>query len=298
MKDKYNRLHVDIPGSIVELQAVLKEFKLKRDIWRILFRGKGLEFDGYRNFSPDDDAQEIDWKASSRTQKLLVKKYKEERDMKIMFIIDASTNMILGSTEKLKCEYSAELIAAFSSVLIGHNDRIGFLFFADKINPYIEFKSGSKHLDLFIDFLSRSENYGGQQDLNAALDFALEFLDSSVLAVIIVSDFLGADKLTEKKINLLSYKFETIALKVNDPLDFYFPNVEGEFTLEDPETHEQIIVNPRIIKSSYDKSVLGHEKFVRALFKRTAIDYLQLTTDKPFAVPLAGFIKERLLYKI
>jgi len=88
MKDPYKRLNVDVAESITELRAVLKQFKLKRDIWRVLFRGKGLEFDGYRVFSPEDDAEDIDWKASSRGQKLLVKRYKEERDMKIMFLIE------------------------------------------------------------------------------------------------------------------------------------------------------------------------------------------------------------------
>src|SRR3972149_6381710 len=101
MEDSYKRLNVDVAGSITELQAVLKEFRLRRDIYKILFRGKGLEFDGYRDFSPDDNAEDIDWKATARSQKLLVRRYKEEREMKIMFLIDTGTNMVFGSTEKL-----------------------------------------------------------------------------------------------------------------------------------------------------------------------------------------------------
>jgi len=163
----------------------------------------------------------------------------------------------------------------------------------------LDFKSGQRHLDLFIDLLSRAENYKrGVSNINMVLDFAMESLDNSVLAVIIISDFLSLDENTEKKLNLLSHRFETIAFQVNDPLDFEFPDVEGEFSLEDPETHEQITVNPKVAKAAYEKYALEHKELVTHTFKNTEVDYLSLITDKHFSVPIASFIKERLLYKI
>ena len=125
------KLNVDIAGSISELQSMLKEFRLKKRIYKLFFRGKGLEFESYRVFSPDDDAADIDWKASSRSQQLLVKQYREERDLKIMFLIDVGSNMVLGSGKKVKCEFVTELAAAFSDVILSVNDRIGFFLFSD-----------------------------------------------------------------------------------------------------------------------------------------------------------------------
>lgn len=291
------RLNVDVAGKIVELQAVLKDFKLKQDIYRIIFRGKGLEFDGYRDFTPDDNAEDIDWKTSARTQKLIVKKYKEERDLKIMFLIDVGTNMVFGSTEKIKCEYVTELVAAFSNIMFNSNDKIGFLFFSNEIKQFSDFRSGFKHFSLFVDLMSDAENYGGKTDLNKALDFAMDYLDDSVMSVIIVSDFLGVNKGTEKKLNLLSHRFETIALRVRDPLDLALPNIEGEIVLEDSESHEQVVVNPMIARVSYQQYAFEQGRHVEEMFKRTEVDFLDLITNKSFTIPLASFLKKRLLIR-
>ena len=100
MGDNDRKLNVDIAGAIAKLDAMLKEFNLKQDIFKIMFRGKGLEFDGYRDFSPDDDAQDIDWKASSRSGRTIVKRYKEETDLKIMFLVDVGDKILVEVKDK------------------------------------------------------------------------------------------------------------------------------------------------------------------------------------------------------
>jgi len=93
------KLNLDIAGAVSEFEAYMREFLVKKIIYKIIFRGKGLEFDSYREFYPDDDAKDIDWKASTKANKLLVKQYVEERDLNIMFVIDISDNMLFGSTD-------------------------------------------------------------------------------------------------------------------------------------------------------------------------------------------------------
>ena len=207
------KLNTDISGSISELQSMLKEFRLKKKIYRMFFRGKGLEFEGYRDFSPDDDASRIDWKSSARAHKLLVKQYKEERDLKIMFIIDVGINMVSGSTEKLKCEFTAELVSAFSKVMLDANDRIGFILFSDTIKHFVDYKGGEKQFKIFVDTLSNGLNYGGVSNIDRVLDFSLDYLDRSTSAIVFVSDFLKLTNETEKKMSLLANKFETIAIR-------------------------------------------------------------------------------------
>ena len=220
------RLNVDIDGSVLEFKSMLKEFKLKRK--KVAFRGEGLEFDGYRDFSPDDDAGNIDWKSSLRAQKLLVKKYKEERDLKIMFLVDVGSNMVFGSTDKIKCEFATELVAAFTDLILNSEDRFGFFLFSDIINHFVDCKGGTKHFQFFVDILSNGLNYGGKTNLDQALDFATTYLDKSVSSVIIISDFLNITEKTEKKLSLLASKFETIIVQVRDPLDVTLPEIEGE----------------------------------------------------------------------
>ncbi len=290
--DSKRRLNVDIDKSVREFKVMLREFRLKRK--KIAFRGEGLEFDGYRDFSPDDDAGDIDWKSSLRAQKLLVKKYKEERDLKIMFLVDVGSNMVFGSTEKIKCEFATELIAAFTDLVLNSEDRVGFFLFSDVINHFVRCKGGTKHFRFFIDVLSNGLNYGGKTNLDQALDFAVDYLDKSVSSVIIVSDFLNITEKTEKKLSLLAHKFETIVIQVRDPLDVTLPEIEGEIVLENPSTSEQIIINPKIIKNSYERYVLEQEKIAKRIFEKSRVDYLNLITNKSFAPPLAMFLKKRM----
>ena len=288
------KLNVDVAGSISDLQSMLKEFRLKQKIYRLFFRGKGLEFDGYRDFASDDDASRIDWKASLRAQKLLTKQYKEERDLKIMFVIDVGDNMVFGSTEKIKCEFITELVAAFSMVMLSENDQIGFVLFSDSIKQFVQYAGGEKQLQIFVNSLSYGENYGGLTDIDSALDFLVKTFDSSVSAVVLVSDFLRVSGETKKKLNLLANKFETIIIRVRDPLDITLPDIDGEIILEDIETRGQVIVNPSIAKKNYEINALQQGELVEDIFKKTSVDYLDLITDKSFVIPLSIFLKERL----
>lgn len=290
-----NRLNVDVASSISEFLSVMREFKLKRDIYKILFRGKGLEFESFRDFTPDDDAADIDWKSSSRSQKLLVKQYKEERDLKIVFLVDAGSNMVFGSQKKIKCEYTAELIAAFSKLIMDENDQVGIIFFSDKVKDYISPKRGERHFHLIVDKLTDIKSYGGISDIDKSLDFALSYLDNSIFSVILVSDFLRVTSDTKRKLTLLSNKFETMAIRIKDPLDFTLPNIKGEVVLEDPFTKEQLVVNPTVAKKAYEMYAYKQSKAVEAIFKDSNIDYLDLVTDKSFAVPLSLFLRERLI---
>lgn len=287
------RLDVDIAGAISEFQSIMKEFRLKRDIYKIIFRGKGLEFEAFRDYAPDDDASNIDWKASSRAQKLLVKQYKEERDMKIMFIIDVSNNMVFGSGKKLKCEFVAEVAAAMAKVIMDANDQVGFFFFSNKVKHFLDTRIGEKHFQLFVDMLTDAKNYGGVSNIDMALDYALDYFTPSINSVIFISDFLNVTKNTEKKLTLLSNKFETILLRVRDILDITLPDVDREIIVENPQTGDQVVVNPKVAKSSYENYAWQQSKIVEAMFKKSQADYLDLVTNKSFAEPLAVFLKER-----
>lgn len=293
-QNQERKLNVDIAGAIAELQEMLKEFRIKKEIFKLFFRGKGLEFETYRDFTPDDDASMIDWKTSSRAQKLLVKQYKEERDLEIFFMVDVGDSMVFGSTPKIKCEFATELAAAFARVLYSQNDKIGYVLFSDTIKHFDNPKGGEKQFSIFVDHMTKGINYGGTTNLDFALDFALDNFKKTTASVIIISDFLNVTGETEKKLGLLASKFETISIRVRDPLDITLPDIEGEIVLENPGTHDQIIINPKVAKATYEKYAAERGKIAEGIIKRTQSDYLDLVTDKSFAVPLAIFLKERI----
>ncbi len=288
------KLNVDVPRAITDFEEAAKEFELKEKLYRIIFRGKGLEFDRYRDYSQDEDATNIDWKASMRAQKLIAKQYIEERDLKVIFAIDVSENMLLGSSEKLKCEYAAELVIALSNLILNSNDRVGFVLYSDKIVEYIPPKRGNNHFFLLSDKLSDSKIYGGGSNTGVVLDFLLDYLGESIDSVFIVSDFIKVNKSHLKKFYLVAHKFETMAIMVKDLIDKTFPDLDREVVIEDPVTREQILINPKKVKEIYEKNSLEQEKIVREVMKEGDIDFLELTTDKAFAFRLAGFLSERI----
>lgn len=287
------KLNVNAAKAISDFQEAAREFELKEKIYRILYRGKGLEFEGYRDYAPDDDATNIDWKATMRSGRTIVRRYKEERDLDIVFVVDVSDNMLFGSVDKLKCEHAAEIIAALSHLIINSNDRVGIVLFSDKIIEYIAPKGGRNQLYLIIDKLSDPENYGGRSNLRGAFKFVIEYLSREIEAVILVSDFIRLKQDLQRDLSLMPRKFETTAIMVKDPLDLSLPNVDRELVLEDPITKQQLIVNPKIAGKMYERYAKEQETKAMEIFRKSNVDVLKIVTDNYFVFPLANFLKER-----
>ncbi len=285
------KLNVDVPKAITEFEAAAKEFELKEKLYRIIFRGKGLEFDKYRDYAPDEDASNIDWKASLRTNKLIAKQYIEERDLNIVFIVDISDNMVLGS-DKLKCELATEVFGALGHLIMSSNDRIGLVLYSNQVKQFFPPRGGNNNFFFLVDVLSDPATYGGEAKFDRALSFSLDYL-RNVDAVIFISDFIRVKENVLNNLFLASRKFESVAIMIRDLLDRTFPDVDREIVIEDPATGEQILINPRLIKSVYEKNALEMENMVKNIFRRSEVDLLELTTDKSFAFPLASFLGER-----
>jgi uncharacterized protein (DUF58 family) len=156
-KEEKRKLKVDIAPLIKKIEALTKRIVRTRTMGEYIsvFRGAGLEFDGYKEYMPDMDASAIDWKASVRARELLVKKYREIRDLEVYFVMDVSESMVFGSTEKLKNEYAVEFILSLAYTIIGAGDAVGLITFADSIitkykaakGTYQFYKMANKHID-------------------------------------------------------------------------------------------------------------------------------------------------------
>jgi len=287
------RLNSDIAGSIALFQSTMKSFEIRTKMYRTMLKGRGLEFDGYRDYSADDDANLIDWKASMKTNKILAKQYTEERNLKIIFVIDVGENMVFGSTDKLKCEYAAEVVAALSNLILSARDKVGYIFFGETIKEFVPPTFGKTHFVRFMNSLTSASTYGGDSRLENALNFVLNYVDKSVASIILVSDFIKINDKVKNKLGLVANTFETMALIIRDPMDKNLPDIHAELVLEDPSSHERILINPSLAKKNYEKFVLEQEISLMKNFLDLNIDVLELTTDKPFVANLATFIKQR-----
>lgn len=286
------KLNLDIPTKIAEFEALISKVLPKKMFYRLLFRGKGLEFDSYRNFGPDEDASMIDWKASVRANSLLARQYIEERDMKVMFLIDVGDNMIFGSQNKLKCEYVAELAASLSHSIVNSGDKIGFAFFNDKLLRMNYPQPGIKQFDIFLYNLLDTYLYGGKSDFGNLIDELMETLNPSISLIVLVSDFLNVDPEKKKSFERLGSLFETLAIMVRDPLDMTLPDINKEIVITSG-GGEKLVINPRIAKNAYEENAEIQRRFVKNLFQKSNIDLLQLNTKDDFAFELASFLKRR-----
>jgi uncharacterized protein (DUF58 family) len=222
--------------------------------YRSRFKGKGLDFEGYRTYDTNDDASNIDWKATLRSQDILVKVLTEERNVNIIFLIDVSSSMSFTSVEKLKNEYAAELVAsmAFAATRVG--DSVGLAMFTDKIVKFLPPNMGSRQYFMIISSLSNPELYDGKFDFKKVMEqINSSFKKGAIL--IIVSDFIGLGEGWEKYLKAASEKFEIIGIMVRDPRDYEMPDDVGQIIVSDPYSEKEILIDTSEIKQKYEEVV-------------------------------------------
>ena len=292
---KKGKFVVNFPKKIAEFEGALHRFPVKKILYNAMFQGKGLEFDSYRDFSPSDDAGLIDWKATLRANNLLAKSYIEERDLNIYFLVDVSNSMLFGSGDKLKAEYAAEFVVALSHLIVNSGDKIGLVMFDEGVVKILHPSNSKNQFALFAKSLSDPNLYGGGFDLNKAVDYVLKRVKASYTVFILVSDFIKTRKDSEKTLRLMGARYETIAVMVRDPMDERLPEMSYQFAVQDPYSGKQMVLDPAIAAERYRKNVIRQKGMMKEIFRKSQIDFLELMTEKSFAMPTASFLKARAL---
>jgi len=285
---------INFPKAISEFENAMHKFPVKKILYRAIFQGKGLDFESYRLFSSaTDDASVIDWKASLRANGVLARKYVEERDLNVYFLVDVSNSMLFGSSKKLKAEYSAEVIASLAHLIIGAGDKIGLVMFNDKVVKMLHSMSSKNQFALLTKFLSDASLYGGGFDLDKAIDHVLRVVKTPYTVFILVSDFINTKEESSKRLKRMGSRFETLAVMIRDPLDENLPKTKYQFSIQDPYSGKQMIVDPEIASKQYHHNVVRQKSMVKKVLKSSRVDLLELMTDKGFAIPVASFLEAR-----
>ena len=254
-----------------------------------LFKGKGLEFTGYRKYTDADDSDEIDWKASLRAGETMIKVMEEERNTRVYFLFDVGNSMLFASTDKLKCEYGAEVIATLSFEILKAGDNAELIMFSDKINKIVPLHSGSRQYYRFVKELSNPENYGGNFDFTKILKFINGYIPRNSI-VILVSDFIGLDEKWVLYFRIAAKKFDFIfSIMVRDPVDNEMPTDTGQITLEDPYSKTKLLVDPDYMGTSYNQKSKNIKERVKENLLKSGCDTLELITTKPFEKEISHF---------
>jgi len=256
-----------------------------------VFKGRGMNFEEVRPYTPGDEIRSIDWNVTARTGEPYIKKFTEEREMTVMILLDVSASGNFGSVEESKREVAAEIAAILAFSAIHNNDKVGLLLFSDRVELFIPPKKGRHHILRLIREMLYFEPVGYGTDLSGALEYLNKVVTRRSL-LFVVSDFLAPD--FSRPLTVTAKRHDTVALRVVDPAEETLPDV-GVVLLEDPETGEQIEVDTsrRSISRSYARHAEDRLRDLGHIFGARGIDLLELHTDRDYLPVLRGFFERR-----
>lgn len=292
---KIKELRLNLKPLIKKLEVGLKSGYSEETLtssFKSVFKGRGLEFEGFRTYTSADDAKEIDWKASLRGQKLLIRVLAEERNLHVFFMLDVSDSMIFTSTEQLKCEYAAELVATMAYGVIESGDSVGLCMFNDKVTRMIPGNIGMNQFYSVTRSLSDPGLYGGNFDINYAMKYATNFLKRNSI-VFIVSDFIGLTPGWRRHLEIMSKKFEVVGVMIRDPRDTQIPRDSGQFVLGDPFSDADLLVDTELIREKYAYYAEQQIDEIKQTFKDLGSDLLYLNTKENFVRPILQLFNQR-----
>ncbi len=256
-----------------------------------VFKGRGMEFEEVREYQPGDDVRVIDWNVTARYGHPFVKRFKEERELTVMILVDASSSGEFGTAQRMKGEIAAELCSVLAFSAIKNNDRVGMIIFTDRVEKYISPKKGSSHVLRLIREVLYFEPQHQRTDINCALEFLGRVIKRRSV-VFLVSDFLSSG--FEKLLTIANKKHDLVAIKIADPRETELPNV-GFIELEDTETGEQIVIDTRNpeVRRSFQQHSLKEKRNLDRSFRSVNLDHIYITTDRSYVEPLMAFFRLR-----
>ena len=255
------------------------------------FKGKGMAFSEVREYQPGDDVRSIDWNVTARYNAPFVKVFEEEREMTVMLLIDVSASGNFGTQEQFKRELATELSAILAFSAIKNNDKVGVIFFTNKLEQFIPPKKGKSHILRIIREVLAFQPTGKGTNIAGALEYFNSVIKKRSICFIL-SDFMSKE--FDRPLKIASKKHDLVALRIHDKREDTLPNV-GLVPMQDAETEKMIFVDTssKKIRDNFAKNRLQATEKLRKLFPASGVDLIDITTGTDYVKPLINFFKTR-----
>ena len=255
------------------------------------FKGKGMAFSEVREYQPGDDIRSIDWNVTARYNSPFVKVFEEEREMTVMLLIDVSASGNFGTQEEFKRELATELAAILAFSAINNNDKVGVIFFTDKVEQFIPPKKGKSHILRIIREVLAFEPTGKGTDISGALEYFSAVIKKRSICFIL-SDFMSKE--FDRPLKISSKKHDLVALRIHDKREDTLPNV-GLVPMQDAETEKMLFVDTssKKVRDNFAKNRAQATEKLRKLFPASGVDLIDITTGTDYVKPLINFFKTR-----
>jgi uncharacterized protein (DUF58 family) len=256
-----------------------------------VFKGRGMQFDEVREYTPGDDIRNIDWNVTARTGKAYIKRFVEEREMTVIFAVDLSASGDFGTVNKVKNELAAEFCAVLAFAAVKNNDKVGLVIFTDQIELFIPPKKGRSHVLRLI----RELLYFKMPHRKTNIPMAIDYLASVIrkrATVFVVSDFIETN--FQKPLGLLNKRHDVIGVCVSDRAETELPSV-GIIEVQDAETGEIMLIDTSSASFRKKYSASGAERFdqLGQQLRSINVDCINISTDKPYIQDLVRFFHMR-----
>jgi uncharacterized protein (DUF58 family) len=255
------------------------------------FKGRGMAFSEVREYQPGDEIRLIDWNVTARFNSPFVKVFQEERELSVMLVVDASDSQNFGSQSQLKKELITELCAVVAFSASKNNDKIGIIFFSDKVEKYIPPKKGKSHVLRIIRELIEFAPENKGTDVGVALKFLTNVIKKKSITFVL-SDFVSQP--FDEALKIAAKKHDLVAVKISDRREQELPNV-GLVKFLNGETgdYNWIDTSSKHVREAYKKQMFVRDKSIDAMFSKSSVDMIQLETGKNYIIPLINFFKKR-----
>ena len=256
-----------------------------------VFKGRGMQFDEVREYSPGDDIRSIDWNVTARTGKPYIKRFVEEREMTVIFAVDLSASGQFGTAGRIKNELAAEFCAVLAFAAAKNNDKVGLLIFTDRVEHYIPPKKGVRHMLRLIRELLYFKMPLRKTNITEGLDYLAKVLKKKA-TVFLVSDFIDTD--LKKPMSLLNKRHDVIAAVVRDKAEMKLPSA-GIMEFTDAETGQTRIVDTasRAFRQIYEKTGTLRARELKEMFGSISVDSINISTDRSYIRDLVAFFRMR-----
>lgn len=256
------------------------------------FKGRGMMFSEVRSYQYGDDIRDIDWNVTARQNQPYIKVYEEERELTVMLLIDVSRSRLFGAVGEEKREMIAEIAATIAFSAIQNNDKIGVIFFSDKIEKFIPPKKGTKHILFIISQLLNFEPENDSTDIAEALRYFTDALKKRT-TTFLISDFIDP-KDYYKALSVASNKHDVIGIQVYDKRDSQMPNI-GLVRMADLESGEMkwVDTSSKSIRNDYGRWWYNRQQTMSATMMKCRVDYVSVATDEDYVKALMSLFKNR-----
>ena len=260
------------------------------------FKGRGMSFAEVREYRIGDDVRDIDWNVTARSRTPHIKVYEEERELTMMLVVDVSSSGTFGSTEQSKQSVITEIAAvlAFSAAQTG--DKVGCIFFSDKVEKFIPPKKGRSHILMIIRSLIEFTPESNGTALSEAVRYMTN-VNKKRCTAFILSDFINPEKDSlqlEDSLKIATSRHDLVAIRVSDPRDKVLPDV-GIIEMRDAESGEKVWVDSSsaAVRDYFAQSYDAREQAMNNLLKHNRIDTAEVTTDADYVAELIKLFKQR-----